>query len=194
MQDDNSIEWRIQIYALLANLLAQAPDDTLLDNIAALEPDDPDSPMATGWQALVKAASSASAEQVADEYQLLFIGITLGEVVPYSSYYQTGFLNEKPLAELRADLYRLGLARNEDTAEPEDHAAALCDVMRLILSAEGTPVVDAPTFFSRHLAPWLITFCRDLQSASSADFYAAVGRLAETFLHLEASNYQGATH
>lgn len=185
MQDDNSTDWRIQVYALLAHLLARAPDDELLQNIAALELDNPDSPLTAGWQALIEAAGQATLEQTADEYQQLFIGITQGEVVPYGSFYQTGFLNEKPLAELRADLSRLGLARHEEAAEPEDHAAAVCDVMRLILSAEGTPVVDAPTFFNHHLAPWMRDFFADLQRADSAGFYAAVGQLGDAFIELE---------
>lgn len=185
MQEYNDTEWRTQVYALLANLLARAPEQDLLNNIAALELDEPDSPLSAGWQALIAAADEVTAEQVFDEYQLLFIGITQGEVVPYGSFYQTGFLNEKPLAELRADLSRLGLARTEEAAEPEDHAAGVCDVMRLILSAEGTPIVDASTFFNRHLAPWMRDFFSDLQRADSAQFYSAVGLLGDAFIELE---------
>ena len=71
-------------------------------------------------------------------------GLTLeigrGELVPFASYYRTGFLNEKPLAKLRGDMARLGIARAESVKEPEDHIAALCEMMAgLITGAFGAP-------------------------------------------------------
>ena len=51
----------------------------------------------------------------------------------HGSWYLTGFLMEKPLAVLRDDLTALGLARRDSCGEPEDHLAALCDVMRALL-------------------------------------------------------------
>ncbi|MDH5592578.1 MAG: molecular chaperone TorD family protein, partial [Gammaproteobacteria bacterium] len=111
--------------------------------------------------------------------------VTHGELMPYGSYYQTGFLMEEPLANLRTDLARLGLERQDDTAEPEDHVAAQCDVMRLILMAEGTPVVTADEFFKRHLKPWVVRFFQDLSHADNAQFYRAVGQFGSVFLELE---------
>lgn len=177
--------WRLQSYALLATLLASAPSQELLQNIAAIEVTDADSEMGKAWQQLVSASAQAQADELVDEYQQLFIGLTQGEVIPYGSYYQSGFLMEKPLAKLRTDLASLGLERQDDKAEPEDHAAAECDVMRLILSANGTPVIDAQTFFNRHIAPWMERFFQDLQKANSATFYRAVGLLGETFINSE---------
>ena len=58
------------------------------------------------------------------EYNDLFIGMGRGELLPYASYYLTGFLNEKPLAKLRNDMTELGIKRQEGTKEPEDHAGA----------------------------------------------------------------------
>lgn len=184
MQDDD-LSWRIQCYALLATLLAAPPARALLADIAAIEVTTPESPMGRAWQQLVVAAGQADEASLRDEYFALFIGLSEGEVVPYGSYYQTGFLHEKPLALLRTDLARLGLERQEARREPEDHLAAEFDVMRLILSAEGTPVVSAPTFFSRHLKPWAQACLEDLSRAPSAEFYRAVAQLGLAFIHSE---------
>lgn len=184
MQDDqqNNAQWRAQIYALLAILLAKPADTDLLSNIAALQVDDANSPLGEAWRQLIDAATQTTADEQSREYHQLFIGLTQGEVIPYASYYLTGFLNEKPLADLRVDLGRLGLARQADKKEPEDHAAAVCDVMRLILTANGTPVVTAEQFFDKHLQPWLPRFFVDLQKAPSANFYAALAKLGGQFV------------
>lgn len=184
MMDDNKV-WRAQTYGLLANLLSQAPNQLLLDNMAAIEVIEPRSPMGQQWLQLSSAAKQADVEAVYDEYQALFIGVTQGEIIPYGSYYQTGFLMEEPLAELRTDLARLGLEKQKNTAEPEDHVAAQCDVMRMILTAEGVPIVTAEAFFQHHLKPWVAQFFQDLANAESAGFYRTVGLFGETFMRFE---------
>jgi len=189
MSDDNKI-WRAQTYALLANLFSQAPDQTILGHIAAIEVTEPDSPMGKQWQNLVAVAKKASVTDLAAEYQTLFIGVTHGELIPYGSYYQTGFLMEEPLAELRADLGKLGLVKHDDTAEPEDHISAQCDVMRLILMAEGTPIVTDKEFFHNHLKPWLINFFTDLESTKTSEFYQVVGEFGKVFINMELSEYR----
>ncbi|MCC5797046.1 MAG: molecular chaperone TorD family protein [Methylophaga sp.] len=191
---DTDNEWRAQTYALLANLLYRAPDAQLLEALAALEVTEPDSPLAASWQALSESASNTEAQQLEKEYQQLFIGLIQGELIPYGSYYQTGFLNEKPLAVLRGDLAKLGLARQQDSAEPEDHISAECDVMRLILLANGVPVVDEQQFFNRHLKPWVSRFFIDLQQAKSASFYQAVGMLGERFIKMETERLAEKSH
>ena len=115
----------------------------------------------------------------------MFIGLTRGELVPYGSYYLTGFLHEKPLAKLRADLSLLGLERQADKKEPEDHIAAEFDVMRMILIAQGTPVVDAQTFFNKHIQPWAEKFFSDLARAEHAVFYRAVAAFGSQFIKAE---------
>lgn len=182
---DTDNEWRAQTYALLANLLYRAPDAQLLEALSALQVTEPDSPLAGAWQALSESASNTDPIRLEKEYQQLFIGLIQGELIPYGSYYQTGFLNEKPLAVLRGDLAKLGLARQQDSAEPEDHISAECDVMRLILTANGVPVVDEQQFFNRHLKSWASRFFIDLQQANSATFYRAVGLLGERFIKME---------
>jgi len=188
MSDDNKL-WRVQTYALLARLLSSPPDQALLDNLAAIEVTEPQSPMGKQWLQLICAAKKADVSAVHDEYQALFIGVTHGELIPYGSYYQTGFLMEEPLAELRADLARLGLERQDETAEPEDHIAAECDVMRLILTAEGTPIVTAEDFYKHHLSPWCAKFFNDMQEAKSVDFYRALGKFAAAFIAMESSDF-----
>jgi len=182
---DENIEWRAQTYALLASLLVKAPEQALLDNLAAIEVTEPESPMGKQWLQLIEACKQIDIELIHDEYQALFIGVTHGELMPYGSYYQTGFLMEEPLAVLRTDLARLGLERQEGTAEPEDHIAAQCDVMRLILTAEGTPVVTADEFFNQHIKPWALQFFSDLTKAKNAQFYRSIGLFGEQFISME---------
>jgi TorA maturation chaperone TorD len=182
--------WRAQCYALIAALLSAAPDKVLLSNLATLEITEPDTAMGQAWHKLKQAATVTDEAELAQEYHDLFIGVTQGEVVPYGSFYLSGFLHDKPLAELRKDMAKLGLERQHDVKEPEDHLAAESDVMRLILSAEGTPIVDAATFYQRHLQGWAHKFAQDLQQAPSAKFYLAVGQFLETFFELENLRYK----
>ena len=118
---------RAQEYALLSALLARAPDAALLKRLAGLRGDA--SPLGVAHVALAEAASRTTAEQVEREFFDLFIGLGRGELMPYGSYYLTGFLHERPLARLREDLGQLGIERTEGNAEPEDHAATLCEIM-----------------------------------------------------------------
>ncbi|NOQ81609.1 MAG: molecular chaperone TorD [Methylophaga sp.] len=189
MSEDNKV-WRAQTYALLANLFAQAPNQTLLDHISAIEVTEPESPMGKQWINLVTVVNKANVTTLADEYQTLFIGVTHGELIPYGSYYQTGFLMEEPLAELRTDLAKLGLVKHEDTAEPEDHISAQCDVMRLLLMAEGTPIVTDKEFFLHHLKPWIINLFTDLESTNTSEFYQVIGEFGKVFINMEVSEYR----
>jgi len=189
MSDDTKL-WRAQSYALLANLFAQAPKQSLLDHIAAVEVTEPESPMGIQWQNLIAIAKKTDVSVLEDDYQTLFIGVTHGEIIPYGSYYQTGFLMEEPLAELRTDLAKLGLVRQQETAEPEDHIAAQCDVMRLILMAEGTAVVTDKEFFLHHLKPWFVDFLTDLEKSNTSEFYQVLAQFAKVFINMELSEYR----
>ena len=192
MSDENLV-WRAQTYALLARLLYSEPDQALLDNIAAIEVTEAESPMGQQWVKLIEVAKQSNIAELHDAFQVLFIGVTHGELLPYGSYYQTGFLMEEPLAELRTDLAKLGLERQEKTAEPEDHIAAECDVMRLILSAEGTPIVTAEEFYNHHISPWFPAFFKDLAASKQHSFYSVLGELGEKFTELESRIYPKST-
>ena len=178
---------RAQVYALLGRLLARAPDEALLSVLRELEApvSNGEDDIAAAWSLLTQAAARAEPAVLAEEYQEIFIGVVRGELMPYASWYVTGFLMEKPLAELRADLRRLGIERKTDVREPEDHAAALCETMALIAGNAELSLDMQRQFFEKHLAPWMARFFADLTTARAAKFYRAVGLLGERFLEVE---------
>jgi TorA maturation chaperone TorD len=175
---------RAQEYALLATLLARAPDAELLLQLAALRGDA--TPLGLSHAALAQAASETTVEAIEREYFGLFIGLGRGELLPYASYYLTGFLQERPLARLRSDLALLGIERAEANFEPEDHAATLCEIMSGIVSGQlPAPAGTDQQIFEKHLAPWIDRFFADLEQAGSADFYRRVGTFGRVFVEIE---------
>jgi TorA maturation chaperone TorD len=188
-------EWlRAQQYQLLARFLAAPAEAALLDLASGFEGDDSEFGQALGE--LATRAGQVTPQAASREYHDLFIGIGRGELAPYASYYLTGFLNEKPLAKLRGDMARLGIARAETVKEPEDHIAALCEMMAgLITGAFGAPLDLAAQrgFFDRHLAPWAPVFFEDLEKAKSAWLYAPVGTLGRLFMGIEKTAFMMAT-
>lgn len=180
--------FRADAYALLGSLLAQSPSPELLAWLQQIELDDAsDAPMREAWSVLQLAAQRADEAQVADEYQTLFIGIGRGELVPFGSWYLTGFLMEKPLVALRSDLAELGFERDPAVKEPEDHIAALCQVMAMLTQpGEGVERPLQQRFFNQHIGAWAQRFFKDLQESPSAHFYSAVGRFGELFAGQEA--------
>lgn len=178
---------RGNVYALLGNLLAAPPTEELLEALRGISPEAGDtSLLAASWQLLATAAARATLPELREEYDAVFIGVGRGEVVPYGSWYLTGFLMEQPLAQLRGDLRLLGIERRPGVHEPEDHAAALCDTMALLINGDGSAsLAEQHRFYARHLEPWLSKFFRDLQQAASARFYRAVGQLGEQFIGVE---------
>jgi len=176
---------RAAFYGLLSRLLRTEPDQQTLDEVAALASVEPsEAELVVAMSMLGLAASTCNAESVSDEFHDLFIGLGRGELVPYGSWYQTGFLMEKPLGHLRDDLAALGYQRGDDIHEPEDHVAALCEVMMLMIS-EGTDVAVQSQFFTTHMADWMERFFKDVSEAQAAVFYRAVGRLGLAFMALE---------
>jgi len=105
---------RAQEYALLGALLSYAPSNALLSQIARLRDDA--TPLGRAHAALADAVSIAVAGEVEREYFDLFVGLARGELLPYASYYLTGFLNERPLSRLRDDLAALGIERPRTTS------------------------------------------------------------------------------
>lgn len=178
---------RADVYALLGALLARAPDEKMLALLRGIQvPEASDqSVMADAWRALSKAALEADATALEDEYYALFIGLGRGELVPYASSYLTGYLMERPLADLRAELARLGYARQDAVKEPEDHAAALCEVMGMIIADDELSLEHQRGLFQTFLAPWIEEFFEDLGDAESSHFYGAVGRFGRVFISIE---------
>lgn len=186
---------RASLYGLLARLLYAAPDAELLQAIArADEIAVPESALAQSWHGLQAASAVMDAEAAKDEYGRLFIGLGQGEVMPYLSWYLTGFLMEEPLAELRDDLDALGLMRSADIGEPEDHLAALCEAMRWQVAGDDEIAAVALSkqkeFFGRHIRPWYARFAAELEAAPSANYYRAVARLLKDFLDIEAQAFE----
>jgi TorA maturation chaperone TorD len=175
---------RAQEYALLSALLARAPDTGLLERLGTLRADA--SPLGLAHAALAEAAQRTNTERVEREYFDLFIGLGRGELLPYGSYYLTGFLHERPLARLRADLAELGVERSPGQAEPEDHAAILCEIMAGLASRRfSAPTGAERALFEDHLAPWIGRFFADLERAETADFYRRIGTLGRVFMEIE---------
>ncbi len=186
IQEEDQI--RANTYRLLGTLMARPPTQDLIDLLRQIDVTEAeqDRAMAASWQTLNVAASRTTVEALDDEYHALFIGVGRGEVVPYGSWYLTGFMMERPLAQLRRDLKRFGLERAEETKEPEDHASALCETMSLLIeSPEGISPHVQKSFFDNHIEPWMGKFFEDLQQAETASFYSAVGALGEQFIELD---------
>jgi TorA maturation chaperone TorD len=175
---------RAHEYALLATLLRGAPDDGLLQRLARLTGDP--SALGTAHGALAAAAARARADAVEREFFDLFIGVGRGELLPYGSYYLTGFLHERPLARLRQELAALGIERTPDEVEPEDHVAVLLEIMSGLASRRlGARAEVERGVFDQHVAPWVGRFFTDLTACARADFYRQVGALGRVFIDIE---------
>jgi TorA maturation chaperone TorD len=179
---------RAHQYNLLALLLGRAPTTDVLDRLAALKGDA--SPLGLAHIALAEIASRVDPHDVSREFFDLFIGVGRGELLPYASYYLTGFLNERPLARVREDLDALGIARAEDEREPEDQMAFLCEVMASLCAGRFETESGADRrFFERHLKPWAARFFADLETARRARFYRPVGAIGRIFMEIEAEAF-----
>ena len=180
---------RVNMYRLLATLTVAPPSQEILELLRNINHDDshtgPGS-MSTAWKTIRLASEHASRESIDDEFHELFIGIGRGEIVPYGSWYQTGYMMDRPLAILRKDLVELGIEREEGIHEPEDHVSALCETMSLLADPDSGISIDRQrTFFEHHMRSWIDQFFKDLQNAGSARFYAAVGQLGENYFSIE---------
>jgi TorA maturation chaperone TorD len=185
---DEIDQLRAAEYGLLSLLLGQAPGADTLARVAALKGDGADLGMA--HIELAAAAAAADDRAVSKEFFNLFIGLGRGELLPYASYYLTGFLHERPLARIREDLDLLGIERAGTSREPEDHIAILLEVMAGL--ARGDFEADLPEqarFFERHLKPWAARMFADLEVSGTANFYRAVGRVGRVFMELEAEAF-----
>ncbi len=177
---------RAQLYRLLAHFLRAPPGEEDLAKVARMHGDE--TPLGSAVQSFARVAAKSSAEAVEQEYNDLFIGLGRGELLPYGSYYLTGFLHEKPLAKLRTDMARIGIERLATVHEPEDHIAALCEMMDgLITGAFGAPapLEEQKRFFDAHIKPWAKQFFVDLEGARSSVLYAAVGSIGRVFMEIE---------
>ncbi len=177
---------RADVYGFLGRTLFTRPGADDLSALAALSGDD--TPFGRAFSDLATRAAATDPATAGAEYDTLFIGLGRGELVPYGSYYLTGFLHEKPLARLRAAMRGLGIDREPSVKEPEDHIGVLMEMMAgLITGRYGAPAdFDAQRgFFADHIAPWAGHFFRDLERAGASDLYVPVGRIGGLFLEIE---------
>lgn len=177
---------RADLYDLLGALLARPPSADLLASVAKLSGDA--SPLGQAIGALARLAKQLNPRTVDAEFGTLFIGLTRGELLPYASYYMTGFLNEKPLAVLRGDMARLAIERSPNVYEPEDNIASLCEMMAGMIRGRfgaPAPLARQKDFFSAHVAPWAGHFFSDLEGAKASVFYAPVGAVGRHFVEIE---------
>lgn len=176
---------RANFYALLARLFYAPPDEALLKAISVEKLEGEEASVSRSWDELARAAESADAEAVREEYETAFIGTGKAPVTLYTSAYTIRYSSEVPLAELRGELAALGLARRAEAREPEDHIAALCDTMRHLVAEQKRDLDEQRRFFSRWIAPAVEPLCTAIDHAPSTCFYKLVGRFAKAFLTLE---------
>jgi TorA maturation chaperone TorD len=179
-------ESRAAIYAMLAKLLSVPPTADDLAAIGALQGSD--SAFGEGIRRLADAARSARLADTEDAYHTLFIGLTRGKLLPYGSYYLTGFLHEKPLARLRNTMGQLGIESDPDIKDPEDHIASVLEMMGGLIRGEfggPVPVAQQRVFFHEHVQSWAPYFFRDLEKVEESEIYAAIGNVGRIFLELE---------
>ena len=182
---------RADMYGFLAALLRSEPSDELIAKVVCLNGDD--SALGEACSTLAKLADSLDSGMIRNEYVELFVGVGRGEVLPFASYYLTGFLNDRPLANLRGEMDAIGIKRAEGVREPEDHIASLFDIMAgLIRGDYGRvySVAEQGTFFAKHIEPWGQLLMRDVEEAKTAIFYAPVGTMGRVFLEIESKAFE----
>ncbi len=184
---------RGQFHALLARLLAAAPDDALLHQIANAAPLEGASPLARAWRDLVAASSVMDADAAGEEHDNLFAGLGKADVSIYAGFYLGATAVEHPRVKLRADLAALGLAPRADATEPEDHLAGLFEVMRVLVSGGAgrapAPLAEQRRFFEAYLAPAAPRFFAALAQAERANYYRKVAAFGAAFVALEAESF-----
>ena len=191
-------EARADFYALLARLYASAPDAPLLAAIAAAAPLAPDAEsgdangIASAWESLRAASALADPTAVADEFQALFVGVGRSEVSLYASHY-LGPQSGRPLAQIRATLAGLGLARRAELSEFEDHLSVELETMRMLVAGDAdrppAPIAEQRAFCERYLLPWVFDCCTAISQCPLANYYRQVASFTCCFLALERDSF-----
>ena len=177
---------RADLYNFLGLMLSAPPDQLLLDQCVGLSGDDSD--LGQAIAALSRVAKATNPKKVESEFNALFVGLGRGELLPYASYYLTGFLNEKPLAALRTDMAANAMTRASNVYEPEDNIASLMEMMGgMVVGRFGAPasLQQQKTFFNKHIAPWAGHFFADLEAAKNSILYASLGSVGKAFIEIE---------
>ena len=181
---------RAELYGLLSRLWLAPPDQALLQQFAVAVTQAPEAGalLEGPWQALVQALRSTTVQAAAAEHEALFHGVGKPEVFAYGSYYLTGFLNEKPLAALRHDLEALGLTRDANSLETEDHIAYGLEVMRYLIAGDDVAVCNLEQqrrFFRAHLQPWVGALCAAVMAQPLVKTWGVVAAFTQEFMLIE---------
>ena len=182
---------RADLYALVARLFVAPPDATFLAALAAAPelPEAPDAPLAAAYNALLRASRAMDADAAVQEYTDVFVGVGKSEVNLHASHWLSGFMMDKPLADLRGELAALGIERRDDSTLLEDHLAALAEVMRLLIAGgEGrapAPLEVQRRFFESRIASWAFGCCDAILICSLANYYRRASEFAKVFLAIE---------
>jgi len=185
---------RAELYGLLAALWLAPPDAALLEQfrVAVTEAPQRGGALEAPWQALVAALRATRVPAAADEFEALFLGVGRAEVMVYASYYLSGFLNETPLARLREHLATLGLTRDAQRGETEDHVAYVFEVMRYLIAGDDAAVCNLEQqrlFFRAHVQSWVEALCDVVQAHPLAEVWAAVAGFTRQFIQVETQGF-----
>ena len=180
---------RAELYGLLAHIFAAGPREEVLRSVAAspVEIGADGDLLCNAWRDLRTAAGAADAAALEVEHAELFVGTGRARVSVYASHYLSDTWKEHTLVELRDELQSLGLGRQAGVTQPEDHLAALLDVMHhLARRGDGAGEVAAQRrFFERYLGTWLTRFGADIEKVADASFYRAATKMLVAFCEVE---------
>jgi TorA maturation chaperone TorD len=186
---------RAELYGLIAELFYAPPAPALLAQLRVAATEAPASGgfLEEPWRALVGTARDMDDASIQREHEALFGGVGKPEVYVYASHYLSGFLNEKPLAQLRTDLAALGLTRDAASmSETEDHVSYLMEVMRFLVAGDDVAVsnlTQQAKFFAAHVQTWVLGLCDVLHANPRARFYAALAELTRAFVSVETQGF-----
>ena len=181
---------RADMYAFLASLFRKEPSDELIQSVAALEGDK--TPIGSACSTLARLAGSMDNELIRNEYVSVFIGVGRGEVLPFASYYLTGFLNDRPLANLRKNMAEMGIERVQNVKEPEDHISSVFDIMVGMIRGDfgrAFTLAEQAQFYRKHIETWAGMLMSDIEVAKTAVFFAPVGTIGKLFIEIESQAF-----
>lgn len=177
---------RADLYRLICAYLTETVKKEGLQHAAQLSGDE--SPLGQAISKFAKAAAATDEATADDDFHELFIGLGRGVLIPFASYYLTGFLHEKPLARLRQDMAALGIERDPSVKEPEDHIAGVLEIMAGLVDGSLVGPIDLERqrkFFETHVVSWAPYFFKDLAEMQQSPFYAALGGIGVEFMEIE---------
>ncbi len=184
---------RADLYALIARLFYAPPDTQLLAALAEADEivgEDDSVPLAEAWRGLQAACAAVDEEAAQEEYDALLVGVGKAVVPPYVGAHAGKSGADALLVELKAFLAERGLGRQASVNEPEDHIAALCEVMRHLIAVQQAEIAEQREFFERFLLPGAIPLCAAIEAAGEANFYKAVARFAGALFELERTAFE----